>query len=159
VKIGDLRISDGLAHVVIPTLKADFALRIGTREAPAAAPDSQIVVDIKGTYVGQPITGRFIGGALLSLRDTQLPYPVDLKLVNGPTHVSLTGTLTDPLTLGGANLKLELAGADLSDLYHLTGIPIPETPASSWRRATVDTDAPVGMAVRQLRRGAKLKPW
>jgi hypothetical protein len=39
------------------------------------------------------------------------------------------GTLTDPLTFGGADLKLELAGADMRDLYHLTGIPIPETPA------------------------------
>src|ERR1700730_5211798 len=122
VKIGNLRISDGQAHVVIPTLKADFALRIGTREAPAAAPgtatpDSQIVVDIKGTYAGQPITGRFIGGALLSLRDTQLPYPVDLKLANGPTHVSLTGTLTDPLTLGGATLQLEPHRADAASLY------------------------------------------
>jgi hypothetical protein len=54
---------------------------------------------------------------------------VDLKLANGPTHVSLVGTLTDPLTFGGADLKLELAGADMSDLYHLTAIPIPATPA------------------------------
>lgn len=133
-KIGHLRISDGQAHVVIPTLKADFALRIATREAPAMAagpamPDSQIVVDAKGTYAGQPITGLFVGGALLSLRDAQHPYPVDLKLANGATHVSLAGTLTDPLTFGGADLKLELAGADMRDLYHLTGIPIPETPA------------------------------
>jgi AsmA family protein len=133
-KIGDLRISDGQAHVVIPSLKADFALRMATREAPAAArgtatPGSRIVVDAKGTYAGQPVTGQLVGGALLSLRDAQRPYPVDLKLVNGATHVSLTGTLTDPLTFGGADLKLELAGADMRDLYHLTGIPIPETPA------------------------------
>src|SRR5947207_6912407 len=40
-KIGDLRISDGQAHVVIPTLKADFAMRIGTREAPAASTGTQ----------------------------------------------------------------------------------------------------------------------
>jgi AsmA family protein len=133
-KIGDLRIFDGQAHVLIPTLKTDFGLRITTRETPAAAPGaampgSQIVVDAKGTYAGQPVTGQLMGGALLSLRDAQLPYPVDLKLVNGATHVRLTGTLTDPLTLGGADLKLELAGADMRDLYHLTGIPIPETPA------------------------------
>ncbi len=133
-KIGDLRISDGQAHVLIPTLKADFAMRIATREAPAAptgtqTADSQIAVDAKGTYAGQPVTGQLVGGALLSLRDAQRPYPVDLKLVNGATHVSLTGTLTDPLTFGGADLKLELAGADMRDLYHLTGIPIPETPA------------------------------
>src|SRR5204863_400414 len=46
-KIGNLRVSDGQAHVVLPTLKADFALRIATRQAPAATlgtatPDSQI---------------------------------------------------------------------------------------------------------------------
>ena len=134
VKIGDLRISDGQAHVIIPTLKADFALRIATREVPAVAPgtptpDTQIVVDTKGTYAGQPVTGQLVGGALLSLRDAQRPYPVDLKLVNGATRVSLVGTLTDPLTFGGADLKVQLAGADMRDLYHLTGIPIPETPA------------------------------
>jgi uncharacterized protein involved in outer membrane biogenesis len=133
-KIGQLRILDGQAHVVVPTLKADLALRIATRDGPATAPgaatpDSQIVVEAKGTYAGQPITGQLVGGALLSLRDTQHPYPVDLKLANGPTHVRLVGTLTDPLTFGGADLKLELAGADMRDLYHLTGIPIPETPA------------------------------
>jgi hypothetical protein len=134
VKIGHLRISDGQAHVVIPALKADFALRIATREAPATAPgaatpDSQIVVDAKGTYAGQRITGQLVGGALLSLREPQHPYPVRLKLVNGATRVSLAGTLTDPLTFGGADLKLELSGADMRDLYHLTGIPIPQTPA------------------------------
>src|SRR5437764_572996 len=133
-KIGYLRILDGQAHVVIPILKADFALRIATREAPPAAPgtatpDSQIVVDAKGTYAGQPITGQLVGGAILSLEDAGHPYPVDLKLANGPTHIRLVGTLTDPLTFGGADLKLELAGADMRDLYHLTGIPIPETPA------------------------------
>src|ERR1700757_4147767 len=120
-KIGYLRISDGQAHVVIPTLKADFTLGLATQEAPAAAPgsatpDSQIVVDAKGTYAGQPITGQLVGGALLSLRDPQNPYPIDLKLANGPTHVSLVGTLTDPLSFGVADLKLELAGADMRDL-------------------------------------------
>src|SRR2546421_4937176 len=37
-KIGQLRILDGQAHVVVPALKADFALRIATRDAPATAP-------------------------------------------------------------------------------------------------------------------------
>ena len=134
VRIGDLRVSDGQAHVVIPSLRADFGLRIATRETPAAAagmtmPESQIVVDAAGTYAGQPVTGQLVGGALLSLQDARHPYPVDLNLANGATHVHLAGTLTDPLTFGGADLRLELAGADMRDLYHLTGIPIPETPA------------------------------
>lgn len=129
-KIGSVHIYDGQAHVVIPSLKADFTLRIATRDVPGMAkPEAQIVVDAKGAYAGQPITGQLVGGALLSLRDAENPYPVTLQLANGATHVSLAGTLTDPLTLGGADLKLELSGADMRDLYHLTGIPIPETPA------------------------------
>src|SRR5690349_15221482 len=131
-KIGDLRITDGQGHVVIPSLKADFVLAVATREAPltpGAPAESQIVINAKGTYASQPVTGQLVGGALLSLRQPEHPYPVRLQLVNGATHVSLAGTLTDPLTFGGADLKLELSGADMRDLYHLTGIPIPETPA------------------------------
>ncbi|MBV9375983.1 MAG: AsmA family protein, partial [Alphaproteobacteria bacterium] len=53
VKIGDLRISEGQAHVVIPSLKADFVLSVATREGlpgVSGPPESQIVVNAKGTY-------------------------------------------------------------------------------------------------------------
>jgi uncharacterized protein involved in outer membrane biogenesis len=128
-KIGNLRISDGQAHVVIPALNEYRDPERASDGPGGAMPESQIVVNVKGTYAGQPVTGQLAGGALLSLRDAQRPYPVDLRLVNGATRVSLAGTLTDPLTFAGADLKLELSGADMRDLYHLTGIPIPETPA------------------------------
>ena len=130
VKIGDLRIDDGHAKVVIPKLKADFVLDIATREPQDAAnaEAAQLLVNAKGTYAGQPITGRFVGGALLSLRDTAHPYPIDLHVENGPTHVAITGTVQDPLAFKGADIKLDLAGPDMAQLYHLTGISIPETP-------------------------------
>lgn len=125
-KIGALRIADGKAHVVAPKLAADFAADVATREEPGK--DPEILVDAKGTYARQPITGRFIGGALLSLRDETKPYPVNLQAANGPTRISLVGTLQDPFELAGANLKLELSGPDMRLLLPLTGIPIPQTP-------------------------------
>ncbi len=148
-KIGQLVINNGHAHVVLAKLKADFNLDVATRQgsgqagadaagqaAQGNAPGSdseagQIVVDAKGTYAAQPITGRLIGGALLSLRDTAHPYPIDLHLANGPTHVTLTGTVQNPLSFAGADLKLEFAGPDASKLTPLTGVPIPETPPYS----------------------------
>ena len=129
-EIGDLRITDGHAHVLIPKLRTDFLTVIATREGAAGKP-SQIVVDAKGTYASQPITGQFVGGALLSLRDKANPYPVDLKLANGPTKVSLVGTIENPLAFAGADLKLELSGPDMGLLFPLTGIPIPQTPSYS----------------------------
>ena len=88
-------------------------------------------MDAKGTYAAQPITGHFVGGALLSLRDTANPYPVDLHLANGPTRIALVGTVENPLNFAGTNLKLELTGPNMALLLPLTGIPIPETPSYS----------------------------
>ncbi len=134
-KIGQLVINDGHAHVVLAKLKADFNLDVATRPGPAAGDRGsnagQIVVGAKGTYAAQPITGELIGGALLSLRDTAQPYPIDLHVANGPTRVALTGTVQNPLNFAGADLKLEFTGPDMAQLTPLTGIPIPETPAYS----------------------------
>ncbi len=136
-RIGQLVINKGHAHVKLARLKADFELGVATQAATsngAATFDSQagqIVVDAKGTYAAQPISGRLIGGALLSHMDVGQPYPVNLHLENGPTKVALTGTVENPLDFSGADLKLELSGPDMAKLTPLTGVPIPETPAYS----------------------------
>lgn len=126
-QIGNLKISDGTVHYVDAKLKADVTLGIHTTD-PDGRNAGTVDVKAKGVYAGQPITGTFVGGALLTLRDNGKPYPVDLHLANGPTKLSLKGTLDDPIKFAGANLKLDLAGPDMSKLYPLTGIPIPETP-------------------------------
>ncbi len=125
-KIGDLRIVDGQAHVLMPRLRANFDVGVATREQPGREP--QLMVQARGTYAGQPITGEMIGGAALGLRDTNHPWPVELHLANGPTRVDLIGSVQDPLALAGANLRLRFAGPDMGLLEPLTGIPIPKTP-------------------------------
>ena len=126
-KLGVLRIEDGHVHVIDPKFKTDMALLVHTT-GENQADGGRLVATAKGTYAHQPITGRFIGGALLEVRDRSKPYPVDLHVANGPTRVALTGTVDQPLTFAGANLKLVLAGPDMALLLPLTGVPIPHTP-------------------------------
>ncbi|HET6605139.1 MAG TPA: AsmA family protein [Rhodopila sp.] len=125
VKIGDLRIADGSVHAVMSLLKADFIAKVSTE---GEGNDARIVAQTEGRYAGQPITGKFVGGALLSLRDKEHPWPVDLALANGPTHVALKGTLQDPMAMVGADVTLQLSGPDMALLHPLTGFPIPKTP-------------------------------
>ena len=126
-KLGLLRIHDGHVHVVDPKLKTDMNLQLHT--AGYRDPDGgRIVVTADGTYAHQPITGRFVGGALLTLQDRAHPYPVDLHVENGPTKVMLNGEIDQPLTFGGARLKLVFTGPDMALLLPLTGVPIPHTP-------------------------------
>ncbi len=110
----------------MPKLKTDFNARIATQ---GQGNDARIVVDAKGTYAAQPITARLLGGALLSLRDHEHPWPIELELANGPTKVALNGTLEDPLAFKGANVRLRFSGPDMGLLEPLVGFPIPKTPA------------------------------
>ncbi|MCK8783997.1 AsmA family protein [Roseomonas sp. NAR14] len=125
-QIGDLVINDGRAHVALAGMRSDFNVTMNTRQEPGR--EAQIVAEARGTYAAQPITGRLVGGALLSLRDAERPWPVQMQLANGPTRVSLEGTLEDPLAFRGARLRLELSGPDMGLLLPLTGVPIPKTP-------------------------------
>jgi uncharacterized protein involved in outer membrane biogenesis len=126
-QVGALSISDGTFRIADPKLKADVTVAVHT-EAAEAGHEDRLMVTIRGTYAGQPITGTFTGGTLLSLRNPDEPYPVDLRLANGATHIRLKGVVQDPLKFAGADLQLELGGNNLADLYKLTGIPLAPTP-------------------------------
>jgi uncharacterized protein involved in outer membrane biogenesis len=124
-RVGEVRIDSGEARVRLAKLKADMTITVATRNQ---GDEAQLVADAHGTYNARPITGQFVGGALLALEDTSRPWPVDLRLQNGPTQVTLVGTVLNPMALQGVNLKLHFAGPDMSQLSELTGLPIPRTP-------------------------------
>jgi uncharacterized protein involved in outer membrane biogenesis len=126
-EIGALRVREGRVHAKLDPLRSDMELKIETRE-PEGQPAS-LHVTADGRYAGQPITGELVGGAVLSLRDENSPWPIRLNLANGPTKVALEGTVRDPLRFGGANIRLDFSGPDAALLTPLTGVPIPATPA------------------------------
>ncbi|MEO8165940.1 MAG: AsmA family protein [Betaproteobacteria bacterium] len=128
VEIGSLNITDGYVTFFDPKYKTDVALAVRT-EAPDKGAGARLLIDGKGTYADQPITARFIGGSVLSLREPGHPYPVDLQVENGSTVISLKGTIARPLQMGGADLDLHLRGNDLAALYPLTGVPLPPSAA------------------------------
>jgi AsmA family protein len=124
VEIGSLNIIDGNIQFFDPQFKADFTMAMHTESAKNGT-DSRLLIDAEGTYADQPIKAHFVGGSVLTLRDPGHPYPVDLEVENGPTVITLKGTIERPLQLGGADLDLHLKGNNLAALYPLTGVPLP----------------------------------
>ena len=127
LRLGRLRIDDSRVHFVDPTLKSDFRLRVQTLPGKDANEDA-IRADVAGRYAGEPVQGYFLGGSLLGLRDPAKPYAVEAAMSHGATKLTLKGSLDQPATLGGARLRLTLAGADLGALFPLLGVPLPATP-------------------------------
>lgn len=126
-KIGDLIITNGDIRVAMAKLKTDMHILMHTTPAQGDK-DGSIVLDLKGRYAQAPISGHIVGGSLLTLTNSNHPYPIDARLENGPTYVTLRGAVDDPLHFKGTKLVLHFAGPDMALLYGLTGIPIPHTP-------------------------------
>jgi uncharacterized protein involved in outer membrane biogenesis len=128
VEVGSIQITDGNIKFADPKYKTDVTLLVRT-EPGREGDDGRLLIDANGTYAEQPITARFIGGSVLTLREPGRPYPVNLEAQNGATVITLKGTVARPLQLGGADLDLHLRGKDLAALYPLTGVPLPRSAA------------------------------
>ncbi|MGV7207493.1 AsmA family protein [Oxalobacteraceae bacterium A2-2] len=87
-----------------------------------------LAFELGGKYRKAAITGGGRTGAVLTLTDEHVTFPVEARANLGENKVALRGTVTDPRTLAGMDLQMSLAGASMADLYPLTGVLLPETP-------------------------------
>ncbi|WP_300751746.1 AsmA family protein [Janthinobacterium sp.] len=134
VEIERLAFADGTIRYLDEAIALDLRAKLsstapGTATANAASQKYGITVTLGGSYRKAPVTGGGQAGAVLSLTDNHTIYPVQAHAVLGKNKASINGTLTDPRTLSGIDLQLSLAGASMADLYPLTGVLLPETPA------------------------------
>jgi uncharacterized protein involved in outer membrane biogenesis len=101
------------------------------KEAPKRVADYVFGLAAKGSYRDQPLSGSGKIGGMLALRSEGTPFPLQGDFRSGNTRVAFSGTVSDPLSLGGVDLRLKFSGDSLGDLYDLTGIVLPDTPAFS----------------------------
>lgn len=85
------------------------------------------VLDGKGSINGAPFVLDVTGGPLLNVRPNH-PYPFDADVRAGATHITAKGAIPKPFDLGRFTADVTARGADLADLYELTGVALPNTP-------------------------------
>lgn len=133
VDIRRLAFREGNVHYLDDGIKLDLRANATTINAsdPEAKSDGNnygVKFELGGTYHDAPVTGGGKLGAVLSLQDEHNTFPVQANAMLGKNKIALEGTLTDPRSLSGIDLKMSLAGGSMADLYPLTGVLLPETP-------------------------------
>ncbi|WP_244916850.1 AsmA family protein [Pandoraea apista] len=126
LRIGRLILEDGVVRANLAPQQLDLTANIATIDGQAPY---GIGVSLKGTFRKVPVTGKARGGDVLSLEDTGDPYPLDASVRIGRTQIAATGTFTNPATLSALDMHLRLSGPTMADLYPITGVLLPETPA------------------------------
>ncbi len=127
-------LTEGVVHVKDAVTKSDVTALVRTLDK-----DKRYGVGwtLDGSYNGARVTGGGKAGAVLSLKQQSTPYPVQAEMRSGRTRIALEGTVTRPSKLAAVDLKLELAGASMDQLYNFTGVVLPTTgPFSTSGRLT-----------------------
>ena len=83
-----------------------------------------------GSLNDAPFVARVVGGPLVHVQRDR-PYPFDMDLHAGATHITAHGSVTKPFNFGDLQTVATVTGPDLADLYLLTGVVLPNTPAYS----------------------------
>lgn len=86
----------------------------------------------QGVLNTQPFDLKLTGGPLLNI-DRNKPYPFDANIRAGQTYVTAEGAVPKPFDLAQFYMNVTSRGPDLSDLYGLTGVPLPNTPPYNLR--------------------------
>jgi len=136
VELSDERLKTRLELLIDPLGKPiPFSQIVGKKAAQKAEQQGEAPQDYafawqaKGLYRGQMFNGSGKVGGLLALQDAAKPFPLQADLKIGATRIVLAGTLSDPRDLGALDLRLRLSGSSMAQLYPLTGVTLPDTPA------------------------------
>ena len=98
--------------------------------------------ELQGRYAKAQIEGRGRAGQVISLRNKVVNYPLQIDASAGSVALSAEGVLANPGALSGLDFQVFLKGGSMADLYDLTGLVLPNTPAFETRGRLTGSLAP-----------------
>ena len=124
-QIGAVNIREGQLRFRDPAEKTDVRVSVDTE---AVGDTEAVAIKASGTLRSMTVEGAARGGPVLSLTDTQTPYPFEARFRVGRTRGTAVGSVTGLQAFDAARLQLDIRGDTLADLHPLTKLALPETP-------------------------------
>ncbi|MGC3981115.1 MAG: AsmA family protein [Steroidobacteraceae bacterium] len=124
IDLQDLQINQGRITYRSPIEKADVTVDLSSIEDQGMR---RLQVQAKGKYLDLDTEAQGEVGAISSLADLEGRYPIQLAGHVGKTRMQAQGVVIKPLQLEGLDMKFELSGGSLADLFPLIGVPLPAT--------------------------------
>jgi len=123
-----LLIRDGKLHVVDQIRKLRFGGSVVATDETGKDNASAFEVRAKGSLNEKPFRLEANGGPLLALTPSK-PYTFSLHVTAADIDLESRVTVPKPFDLGLLDVNFQVSGKDLADVYYLTGLALPNTPA------------------------------
>lgn len=121
-------LNDGKVNLVDEQRGLVFKGVVSTSETAGVGGLGAFRLDGEGSLNRAPFVAHITGGPLVHVQRDR-PYPFDMDMHAGPNHIVAHGTVTRPFDFGRLRASAQVTGKDLADLYQLTGIVLPNSPA------------------------------
>lgn len=129
VKGGKVRYQDAVKNLSLD-LGLDWVIGENNDEASTDTKDG-FTVSGTGSIQNEAFEIEASGASLEALQDSNIDFPLTLKLIMGQTRISVEGHFRDPIKLTGIDAVLKISGDNMADLFYLTSVPLPPTPPYS----------------------------
>lgn len=125
--IRDFQINNGKLKITDQKRRLVFSGVITSSEQQGARSVQAFKLAGDGTLNGAAFDMNITGGPLLNV-DPDRPYPFSASVTAGATKATAKGNIHRPFDLSYFDTTLAVSGPDLSQLYYLTGLALPNTP-------------------------------
>jgi uncharacterized protein involved in outer membrane biogenesis len=119
IESGTIRVSDAIRK-----LKLDGTLNASEVSGQGSG---GFELKCKGSLNAKPFRADLHGGPLINL-DPEHPYQLTAHLTAADIKVDARTTFPKPFDMAQYNVKFEVSGNDLADVFYLTGLALPNTP-------------------------------
>jgi hypothetical protein len=105
-------------------MTAEFSL------APETDTALPLLYKVEGQWRNQLFKASGKSGGVLQLsKNFQKSFPLEINVITGSTRLVAKGSIANLVEIAGLNTNFEIEGRNLAELYQLTGVVLPSTPA------------------------------
>ena len=132
IRIDRLTLDQGMLGYDDARQKTRIRSKLSTSNTqPGTTTASGLAFSAEGLYKGLPLKASGSGGPVLAMRDESSPYALKVEATVGRTRVRADGNITSLLKFSAMDMRLDLSGDNLDQLFPLLGIAFPATRAYS----------------------------
>jgi len=126
--IQELSLTNGTITARDLLRKLTFDGKVAVEENQNAADNHALKLSGSGTLNGKPFSLNLNGEPLTGVQPSK-PYGFEARVTAADIKLSAHATIAHPFDLAALQAAFHLTGSDLADVYYLTGLALPNTPA------------------------------
>ena len=126
--IQELKLSDGVLNAVDRVRKLTFNGQVSVQESQNTSDDHALKLRGSGTLNAKPFRLSLDGEPLIGV-DPSKPYGFETTITAADIKAIVHASIAHPFDLANLQATFRVSGSDLADVYYLTGLALPNTPA------------------------------